>query len=50
MKGFIAKGTAGGGYTDYLFVKMGQTTSLPKRSYTLLFKPFGWVVGSGYYR
>jgi methyl-accepting chemotaxis protein len=50
VKDFLVKGKAGGGYVNYLFSKKGQTTAQPKRSYTLLFKPFGWVVGSGYYR
>ncbi len=50
VKEFMAKGKAGGGYIEYWFPKEGQTKSQPKRSYVLLFKPFGWVVGSGYYR
>ena len=50
VKEFLAKGKAGGGYVEYLFSKKGQTTAQPKRSYVLLFEPFGWVVGSGYYR
>ena len=50
IKEFLTKGKAGGGYVEYWFVKKGQTTTQPKRSYVLLFKPFGWVVGSGYYR
>ena len=50
VKEFLAKGKAGGGYVEYLFTKEGQTTAIPKRSYVLQFKPFGWVVGSGYYR
>ena len=50
IKEFLAKGEAGGGYVEYLFHKKGQTTNHPKRSYVLLFKPFGWVVGTGYYR
>lgn len=50
VKEFLAKGKAGGGYVEYWFPKKGQTTAQPKRSYTLLFEPFGWVVGSGYYR
>jgi methyl-accepting chemotaxis protein len=50
VKDFLAKGKAGGGYVDYLFTKQGQTAIQPKRSYVLLFEPFGWVVGSGYYR
>lgn len=50
VKEFLAKGKAGGGYVEYWFVKRGETTAQPKRSYVLLFEPFGWVVGSGYYR
>ena len=50
VKDFLAKGEDGGGYVEYWFPKKGQTTTQHKRSYVLLFKPFGWVVGSGYYR
>ena len=50
VKEFLAKGKAGGGYVEYLFTKEGQTTPLPKRSYVMPFEPFGWVVGTGYYR
>ena len=39
----------GGGYTDYWFPKKGEETPVKKRGYSLLFKPFGWVVGTGYY-
>lgn len=49
IKDFIAKAKAGGGYLNYWFPKMNQTTPLPKRSYVQLFKPFGWVLGTGYY-
>ncbi|MGA3083555.1 MAG: cache domain-containing protein [Thermodesulfobacteriota bacterium] len=50
IKEFLTKAKAGGGYVEYRFPKKGETTAQPKRSYVLLFKPFGWVVGSGYYR
>ena len=50
VKELLAKGKAGGGYVEYMFSKRGQTAAQAKRSYVLLFKPFGWVVGSGYYR
>lgn len=50
VKAFIRKGKDGGGYVEYLFPKRGQTKAFPKRSYVLLFEPFGWVVGTGYYR
>lgn len=39
----------GGGYTDYWFPKSGETEPLPKRAYSLYFKPFDWVVGTGNY-
>ncbi len=39
----------GGGFTEYFFPKMGGKEPLQKRSFSLLFKPFGWVVGTGYY-
>jgi len=50
IKELLAKGKAGGGYVEYWFPKKGETIAQPKRSYVLLFKPFRWVVGSGYYR
>ena len=49
VRGFLAQAEAGGGYVEYWFPKKGQTAAEPKRSYVLLFAPFGWVVGSGYY-
>jgi methyl-accepting chemotaxis protein len=50
IKEFISSAKAGGGYVDYFFTKKGETKDLPKRSYVMLFKPFGWVVGTGYYK
>ena len=50
IKEFMAKAKGGGGYVEYWFTKKGQTTAQPKRSYVLPFEPFGWVVGTGYYR
>lgn len=45
---FIKNGSqAGGGYSDYTFAKPNQTELLPKRSYTLLFQPYNWVIGTG---
>lgn len=38
---------AGGGYTDYAFAKPGETKPLPKRSYSLIFQPYQWVIGTG---
>jgi len=39
----------GGGFTDYWFPKAGETVPAQKRSYSLEFKPFGWVIGTGNY-
>ncbi|MCI7129676.1 MAG: methyl-accepting chemotaxis protein [Lachnospiraceae bacterium] len=39
----------GGGYTDYVFPKEGETENSPKRSYSAYFEPFDWVVGTGNY-
>jgi len=50
IKEIIANGMKdGGGYTNYWFPKPGETESLPKRSYSLYFKPFDWVIGTGSY-
>ncbi len=38
-----------GGYTDYWFPKKDGPTPFPKRSYSRLFAPFGWVIGTGNY-
>ncbi|HIJ88189.1 MAG TPA: PAS domain S-box protein [Desulfuromonadales bacterium] len=39
----------GGGYTDYWFPKAGSDIPLSKRSYSLEFKPWHWIVGTGNY-
>jgi methyl-accepting chemotaxis protein len=50
IRDIIEKGKQpGGGFTDYWFPKQGETTPSPKRGYSLEFKPFGWVVGTGNY-
>jgi methyl-accepting chemotaxis protein len=50
MQRILAAGQQpGGGYADYWYPKKGQTTPLAKRSYSLYFAPFDWVVGTGYY-
>ncbi|MDU2065043.1 MAG: methyl-accepting chemotaxis protein [Sporomusaceae bacterium] len=48
IQDIIANGKkAGGGYTDYWFPKPNQQEALQKRSYSLQFKPYGWVIGTG---
>ncbi|MEN8907424.1 MAG: methyl-accepting chemotaxis protein [Clostridiales bacterium] len=39
----------GGGFTDYHFPKANTTEPLPKRGYSLEFKPFKWIIGTGNY-
>ncbi|HSH70383.1 MAG TPA: methyl-accepting chemotaxis protein, partial [Deferrisomatales bacterium] len=39
----------GEGFVDYLWPKYGADLPVPKLSYVRLFKPWGWVVGSGVY-
>ncbi len=39
----------GGGFTDFWFPKPGEKEASPKRGYSLEFKPFGWIVGTGNY-
>ncbi len=50
IKEMRSRAEEGGGYVEYWFPEMGENRSHSKRSYVLLFKPFEWVVGSGYYR
>jgi len=39
----------GGGYLDYYFPRPGETNPSPKRGYSKLFEPYGWVLGTGLY-
>lgn len=39
----------GGGYSDYFFPKKGSTQPMPKRSYSLAYNPYNWVIGTGNY-
>lgn len=40
---------SGGGYYDYLFTKQGETKAQEKRSFSVYYKPYGWVIGTGIY-
>jgi len=44
-----AKNEKGGGFVDYRQIKPNEKDPLPKLSYVQLFKPWGWVVGTGIY-
>ena len=37
----------GGGFTDLMFAKPGETEPLPKRNYTVWFTPYNWCIGTG---
>lgn len=49
IKAIINTAINGGGYTEYWFAKKGETKPLPKRSYSIYFEPFEWVIGTGNY-
>ncbi|WP_018151735.1 methyl-accepting chemotaxis protein [Leeia oryzae] len=44
-----AQGSPEGGFVDYLWPKPGFKEAQPKVSYSYLFSPWGWVIGSGIY-
>lgn len=37
----------GGGFTRWMFPKPGETEPLPKYGYSIEFKPYHWVIGTG---
>ena len=39
----------GEGFVNYLWPKPGQSEPSPKISYVKLFKPWGWIIGTGVY-
>jgi len=39
----------GGGFVAYMWPKPGETQPSPKISYVKLYKPWGWIIGSGLY-
>ncbi|MBA1263341.1 methyl-accepting chemotaxis protein [Stutzerimonas sp. NM35] len=39
----------GAGLVDYEWAKPGEKNPVPKISYVQLFKPWGWIIGSGIY-
>ncbi len=50
IKAIIENGQKpGGGFTDYWFPKAGAAEASPKRSYSLAFDPYHWVIGTGNY-
>lgn len=49
IKEILEAGMNGGGFTNYLFPRAGETIALPKRSYSKYFESFDWVIGTGNY-
>lgn len=50
FKEFIKECEAKGeGFVTYMWPKPGETQPAPKISYVKLYKPWGWIVGSGLY-
>lgn len=48
IKDILANGQKeGGGFTEYWFPKPNQEEPLLKRAYSLVFKPYNWVIGTG---
>ncbi len=45
----IAAATQGGGYVTYRYPRGAGGEPLPKLSYAVEFKPWGWVIGTGIY-
>ncbi len=39
----------GAGFVDYMWPKPGSDQPVPKLSYVKLFKPWGWIIGTGVY-
>ena len=42
-----AQADEGGGYSDFSFPKPNETEALPKRGFSMIFKPYGWVIATG---
>ena len=49
IQDLVKAANQGGGFVDYWFPRAGQQKPEPKLGYAALFKPWGWVVGTGIY-
>ncbi|MDD6794538.1 MAG: methyl-accepting chemotaxis protein [Clostridiaceae bacterium] len=49
IQNIIKTAKAGGGFTDFYYNKNGQDEVAPKRAYSELFEPYGWVISTGNY-
>ena len=39
----------GGGFTDFYYIKPNEDGVSPKRAYSQLFEPYGWIISTGNY-
>ena len=46
IQDIIAAAKQGGGYACFSFPKPGETVATPNMSYSMLFEPYGWVIGT----
>ncbi|MBO9715697.1 MAG: cache domain-containing protein, partial [Pseudoxanthomonas sp.] len=46
---FVEAAQAGGGFVDYTWAKAGAKDPVRKTSFATLYKPWGWVIGTGVY-
>jgi methyl-accepting chemotaxis protein len=49
MVELVKAAQAGGGFVDYWYPRAGQKEPEPKLSYSALFGPWNWVIGTGIY-
>ena len=49
VRELVDAGARGGEFVDYWFPRPGQQIAEPKLSYTALFAPWKWVIGTGIY-
>jgi len=49
IRDLVNTAKAGGGFVEYWFPRAGQQTAEPKLSYSALFAPWSWVIGTGIY-
>jgi methyl-accepting chemotaxis protein len=49
IKDIINAGLNGGGFSEYYFPKPNEEEAKKKISYSLAYKPFSWVIGTGNY-
>ncbi|MDR2522968.1 MAG: methyl-accepting chemotaxis protein [Synergistaceae bacterium] len=49
IRAIIESGMRGGGFTEFYYEKPGETTGKPKIGYSIEFKPWKWVIGTGFW-